>query len=335
MKNNNRYKCLDRQVYSCGDYSLAPIRYEDRYSIMNWRNEQIYHLRQKNKITKLEQDSYFQTVINPLFENPYPDQILFSYLYNKNCVGYGGLVHINYEDKNSELSFIIDTNMEKEGFEYHWGIFLELIEQVAFYELGLYKIFTYAYDLRPRLYDILEKKGYKREATLLDHLYYNNEYFNIIIHTKLNKELVLRNVKYFDCLTLFDWANNPYVRLNSFNKNKIKLEEHSVWLQGRLGSKNCNYYLLMDNGNNIGSIRFDIDKDSNALINYLVDPLYHGGGYGKKILKLGLEKVKRERRINKFIGFVKHNNIASIKIFNNLGFIEVGNNEGVLKFERL
>ena len=328
------YKVLNKQEYSKGKFSIVPIRMEDRYLLMKWRNDQIYHLRQKKYITKKEQDKYYQTVVNSLFEKPEPDQILFSYLLNSRCIGFGGLVHINYEDKNSEISFIINTELEEEEFEYHWCIFLELIEQVAFYELGLYKIFTYAYDLRPRLYQALEKSGFQREAILISHLYYKNKYYNIIIHSKINNKTVLRNVKYFDCLTLFNWANNPAVRLNSLNNNFIKLEDHKIWLQEKLESPNCYYYLMIDNGNNIGSVRFDVDKDKDALISYLVDPLYQGKGYGEKILKMGVEKLRNERKINKLIGYVKPNNTASIKIFNNLGFKEVGNNCGVLKFEK-
>ena len=47
MRSSN-YACLSRQIYKNSDFSLVPIRNEDRYKIMKWRNEQIYHLRQKN-----------------------------------------------------------------------------------------------------------------------------------------------------------------------------------------------------------------------------------------------------------------------------------------------
>ena len=45
-------------------------------------------------------------------------------------------------------------------------LFLDLLEQVAFNELGLYKIFTYAFDLRPSLYLIFEEVGYIKEGAL-------------------------------------------------------------------------------------------------------------------------------------------------------------------------
>ena len=33
-------------------FSIVPIRMEDRYDIMKWRNEQIYHLRQNKPLPK-------------------------------------------------------------------------------------------------------------------------------------------------------------------------------------------------------------------------------------------------------------------------------------------
>ena len=46
------YKCLKKQKYDYNQLALVPIRFEDRYLIMQWRNEQIYHLRQESKICK-------------------------------------------------------------------------------------------------------------------------------------------------------------------------------------------------------------------------------------------------------------------------------------------
>jgi hypothetical protein len=55
----NSYKVLSKQIFTSGSYSLVPIRFEDRYDIMQWRNEQIYHLRQSQPMTKEDQDAYF------------------------------------------------------------------------------------------------------------------------------------------------------------------------------------------------------------------------------------------------------------------------------------
>lgn len=182
-----KYKALNQNTFVFGEYALVPIRYGDRYDIMQWRNEQIYHLRQAEPLTKKAQDSYFQEVVKELFDQVKPDQILFSYLKNGKCIGYGGLVHINWTDRNAEISFIMKTELEKDEFKLHWGVFLDLIEQVAFEELQLHKIFTYAFDVRPSLYKIFENKEFLREATLKEHCFFDKKYVDVVIHAKLNK----------------------------------------------------------------------------------------------------------------------------------------------------
>ena len=182
----NFYKALNNQIYSLNEFSLIPIRYEDRLDIMKWRNEQIYHLRQKEPLTIKDQENYFTQVIPDLFKKVNPDQLLFSFLKNEKCIGYGGLVRINWLDKNAEVSFLMNTELEKIYFEKYWTIFLELIEQIAFKEINLRKIYTYAYDLRTQLYPILLKSNYHEEARLKDHCIFKNKYIDILIHSKTN-----------------------------------------------------------------------------------------------------------------------------------------------------
>lgn len=154
--------------------------------IMKWRNEQIYHLRQDRLLTETDQDLYFKNVIGKEFEKEKPDQILFSYLKNNDCVGYGGLVHLSHVNKNAELSFVMDTTLEETSFGEHWTNFLKLITLVAFDDLGLHKIFTYAYDLRPKLYPALEDAGFFKEAVLKEHVIIGNELKDVIIHALIN-----------------------------------------------------------------------------------------------------------------------------------------------------
>lgn len=181
------YKILKKQVFSSGEYSIVPIRSEDRYDIMKWRNEQMYHLRQNKPLTKEQQDVYFDSIISNLFEQNQPSQILFSFLEEEKCIGYGGLVHINWVDKNAEISFIINTDLEKMEFNKHWDIYLELIEELAFKELNLHKLHTYAFDLRPKIYEVLENANFKKEAVLKEHSFFDNKYIDVIIHSKFNQ----------------------------------------------------------------------------------------------------------------------------------------------------
>ena len=146
----------------------------------------MYHLRQVTPLTKVSQEKYFKEVILNLFNEEKPNQILFSYLKNEECIGYGGLVHINWIDKNAEISFIMKTELENLEFRKHWSVFLDLIETVAFKELELHKIFVYAFNLRPHLFKAIETKNFKKEATLKEHCFFENEFIDVIIHSKFN-----------------------------------------------------------------------------------------------------------------------------------------------------
>jgi hypothetical protein len=181
----SKYIALKKQVVVLGRYSIVPIRHEDRHLIMEWRNEQMYHLRQEKLLTKEMQNEYFTNVISKIFEQDHPEQILFSYLKDSECIGYGGLVHINWNDKNAELSFIMKTELEEIEFELHWKNFLKMVNEIVTNDLCLIKTYTYAYDLRPKLYNALEDSYYKLEARLIKHKNINNNFVDVLIHSRI------------------------------------------------------------------------------------------------------------------------------------------------------
>ena len=183
----NTYKVLNNHIFKLGVFKLLPIRFEDRLVIMKWRNEQIYHLRQDRPLTVEDQENYFKTVVLNLFRQEQPNQILFSFLENDILIGYGGLVHINWIDKNAEISFIMDTKLEELHFNKYWKNFLVLLEILAFKTLNFHKIFTYAYNIRPKLFEILIQCNYTDVVILHEHVLIDNVYEDVLIHSKLNK----------------------------------------------------------------------------------------------------------------------------------------------------
>jgi RimJ/RimL family protein N-acetyltransferase len=328
------YKVLTKQVFTEGNYSILPIRIEDRYAIMKWRNEQLYHLRQTKPLTTEDQDYYFENVVTKLFEQPQPEQLLFSYMEGNTCIGYGGLVHINWTDRNAEISFIMDTAREAKEFQKHWGIYLGLIEQVAFDELGLHKIYTYAFDLRAHLYEALEANGYKREAVLKEHCYYRDKFYDVVIHAKWSfTRLTYRSVTENDVSLLFDWANDPDVRSNSINTGSIEWDSHVIWFSHRVKSNDTMIILAELEGKPIGQVRLEQNNVS-WLIDYSVAKAYRGKGYGKQMLENMLNTFTDKQ----FVAYVKPTNIPSKKVFEALGFrvegTEVKQNVELIKFVR-
>ena len=321
--NMPKYICLQHQEQHLGDYSIVPLRYEDRFSIMKWRNEQIYHLRQARPLTEDDQQRYFDNVVSKLYDNPKPDQILFSYLEKGVCIGYGGLVHINWIDRNGEISFIMDTQLEAEHFAEHWSNYLTMLKAVAFYDLGVHKIYTYAFDLRPHLYTMLEANGYKREATLKEHCLFNGEYKDVVLHSLWNDRYEVIN--YVDCtreqnLDILALRNRDDVRSWMVNPDVIPEENHFKFVESLKGNPNRLYYAIYKNGVLMGTYNLSNEGDGVWERGIIANPSTQGTGQTEKWERQILSSLPSE--IKAVSAKVKQDNLRSIKYHEKLGYKE-------------
>lgn len=329
------YKCLKNNVFVDGDFKIVPLRDEDKYSIMKWRNEQIYHLRQSKPLTKEDQENYFSNVVSKLFELENPTQILFSYLQNEKCIGYGGLVHINWVDKNAEISFIINTELEKDFFEIHWKQYLKLIEKVAFKELNFHKIFTYAFNLRPHLYRAIEASGFTKEATLKEHCLFENKFIDVIIHSKINDELSFRKINQNDIDLFFEWTNEPQTRQNSFNTEVVDYQIHTQWFNRKINESDCQILVFENSANKpVGQVRIE-KKEQETVIGVSIDSNFRGKGYSSKMIAIATEEFFENFDVLSINAYIKKSNVASIKAFQKAGYsykkeIMVGNTDSVI-----
>jgi RimJ/RimL family protein N-acetyltransferase len=314
------YKVLKNQTLSVEDFSIVPIRWEDRSKIMVWRNEQVYHLRQSKTLTIQDQDDYFSNIVSRLFNEEQPNQILFSYLKGEDCIGYGGLVHINWTDKNAEISFIMKTQLEENFFDVHWKTYLSMIEKVAFDDLILKKIYTYAFDLRPKLYSALMAAGFFNEARLKDHCYFDGKFKDVVIHSKFNTDLSFRPAALTDLEITYQWASDKEVRKYAISQTDITFKEHSEWLLGKLKDPNCLYYIASNANIPVGSFRVDIDENGEGTISYLLSSDFHGRGLGGKMLRGGVNFAKNDLRIRSLVGKVFKQNKVSCLLFEKLAF---------------
>lgn len=182
----NKYICLNKQLFKRGNLSIMPIRHEDRFSIMKWRNDQIYHLRQNKILTKKNQEDYFKNVVEKQFYDKNPSQIIFSYLEDSVCIGYGGLVNINWIDKRGEMSFLLDTSLKssKSAYDNYFSKFIILLKEAAFDEIDMNRIFTETYSFRTAHISILEKNNFILEGRMKEHIYMQKEdkYYDSLLH---------------------------------------------------------------------------------------------------------------------------------------------------------
>lgn len=129
-----------------------------------------------------------------------------------------------------------------------------------------------------------------------------------------------------DMLNLFELANDPEVRENSFNQEKIDLETHKKWFNNRLN--NNNYILLVGRVENnfFGHAIFEKNPNDDFIISIYINHNYRGRGFGKIFLKMLLKVFFLYKRCKKIIAKIKSYNLASIKIFTDNNFRIIENN---------
>ena len=167
--------------------TIRPIHADDIEAIRQWRNQQLDVLRQSKPITPEEQERYFATHVWPFVNEPHPPQVLVSCFDGGRHIGYGGLVHIAWEHKRAEVSFLLDP-ARAESYCADFAAFLRLIRNLAFGTLGLQRLFTETYAMRKEHMAVLEAEGFEREGVLHRHVLIDGRPVDSIIHGWLHVE---------------------------------------------------------------------------------------------------------------------------------------------------
>lgn len=187
---NRSYKCLPRQSYTSGAYSISPVQDEDIELIRQWRNAQMDVLRQQEAISPLAQVVYYERHIWPGMAEAQPETILFSYFHGQQLIGYGGLVHIAWVHRRAELSFLLEPQRaaDRECYREDFSVFIGLMKELAFDGLQLNRLWTETYDLRPLHLAVLEANGMQPEGIMRQHIWVNGRAVNALIHGCLRDE---------------------------------------------------------------------------------------------------------------------------------------------------
>ena len=133
--------------------------------------------------------------------------------------------------------------------------------------------------------------------------------------------IYLRFADFEDAEDLLKWRNDENTRNASFNTKEINVEEHKKWFKESLRNPERNIFIICDmNCHKLGQIRFDKIGDS-AEIDITIDTDFRHQGIGSIALKKASKCYMDNFHVDRLIGKVKTDNIASMKTFENAGFI--------------
>ena len=184
-----KYSFLKFNDYSFENYTLLPLRYEDISKIKKWRNDQISVLRQNKILTDADQENYYQELVEKSFFNPKPNEILFSFLLDDTCIGYGGMVHVDWDKKTAEISFITETKRANlnEIYQNDFTAFTTILFRISFSELLFNKLTTETYGIRTNTLRILDQLGFQLKKIDKKKILINNEMYDSFHHEYLKK----------------------------------------------------------------------------------------------------------------------------------------------------
>lgn len=124
---------------------------------------------------------------------------------------------------------------------------------------------------------------------------------------------------------LFEWANEPSVRKNSFVTREITYEEHKKWFGDLLENDSCRQYIYICDEEAVGQARIR-RKGNVGEISYSVCARKRGMGFGKRLLQRICVRAKEDfPMIQTLEGEVKPDNTPSRKAFLSAGFLEKKN----------
>lgn len=142
----------------------------------------------------------------------------------------------------------------------------------------------------------------------------------------------LRKAVEDDCRDVYEWRNSQIARQFSNTEREIPYEEHLKWFNSSLRDQSRTIYIVLDEGEKIGQIRFDEESDDTARVSITVKPEECGKGYGAQIIRKGTREYFRINDAKKIIAEIKLRNIVSRRAFEKAGYKLVSESGEVLTY---
>lgn len=188
MPAEQAYIVMPRPRLKDGEFTLRAVQPTDIEAIRQWRNAQMDVLRQISTITPEAQQRYFAEHVWPQKILSNPEQILLAIEMNGGLIGYGGLVHISWRDLRAEVSFLLDPTIECDRHmrSVIFAQFLRLLQEFAFTDLALRRLWTETYSNRTEHIRTLESVGFQLEGRLRNHVASKDTFLDSLIHGSLS-----------------------------------------------------------------------------------------------------------------------------------------------------
>ena len=122
---------------------------------------------------------------------------------------------------------------------------------------------------------------------------------------------------------MWEWANDPAVRVVSFQPAPIPWEDHVAWFEAHVAAPDCCMYIVEDeNTCPIGQVRFET-RDGQAEVSISLAADARGQGIGPDALRVSC-RLFRQQSDALIMARVRSENMPSQRLFEKAGFVRRG-----------
>lgn len=184
------YRWLDYRLKDNDGYELTSLAEDDLLAVRIWRNAQPQVLRNPKPLTIEDQHRYWHEVVAPSLVAESPKVVLVAIRIAGALIGYGGLTNLDWVVRRAEVSFLVSPERAADfgGYVVDFRRFLDLLSELAFERMGLSRLFTETYDLRPHHVAVLEAAGYQLEGRLRRHQSVEGVAVDVLFHGLLRED---------------------------------------------------------------------------------------------------------------------------------------------------
>ena len=139
--------------------------------------------------------------------------------------------------------------------------------------------------------------------------------------TAVPTKLWLRDAEASDSRTLWEWANDPVTRQQSFSSAPIPWEDHERWFARKLQDSSCHLFIALDEqGEAIGQVRFDPADPGEVVISVSIAAAARGRGFGAEAIAQACAALRPLAAPVTVVAFIRGDNVASQRAFTRAGF---------------
>lgn len=150
----------------------------------------------------------------------------------------------------------------------------------------------------------------------------------------MRSDVRLRAARIADAYALWIWANDGETRRASHGREPVAWAAHRSWMQERLATASALVLVAeTEDEQPVGHVRFETADDwATARLSYLVAPESRGMGFARGVVQGGVERLTASHPGVRVFADVMRTNVRSASVFRALGWKELEDPDGPLRF---